>query len=277
MRRFIVLSVLIVCACAVSAFAQNKVVFDNQSGEPALVKLIGPTQREVEVPNGAKAGADAAAGRYTIKVKYDNPGKYRYSKGQEFEVTETSTAKSETTITLHKVVAGNYETEPISEQEFGQPIGPGQNTPRKVEPSGTPTGGCTLGELSLMKLPEKNAYGHDQYILKFKDQSKAHNPLEVLLSTDAPALGRSPFGGSNVSLRGPGRYVLVHASKHDSEKPTTNDCIVGDLHLKRLPEKAQDGDGWYVLEFTEAVKASWTFGTCLSADNRAVLIETYKR
>jgi hypothetical protein len=120
MKKVIAWSVLIVFACTVSAFAQNKVVFDNQSGEPALVKLIGPTQTEVEVPTGAKAGADAAAGRYVIKVRYGTPGKYRYSKGQEFEVKETTTTRSETTITLHKVVAGNYETEPISEDDFGR-------------------------------------------------------------------------------------------------------------------------------------------------------------
>src|SRR3989304_2658687 len=103
-------SVLIVCTYAVSALAQNKVVFDNQSGEPALVKLIGPTQAEVKVPNGAKVGADTLAGRYIIKVRYGTPGRYRYSKGEEFEVKETATTRSEITITLHKVVAGNYDS-----------------------------------------------------------------------------------------------------------------------------------------------------------------------
>ena len=119
MKNIVACSVLIVCVCAVSAFAQNKVTFDNQSGEPALVKLIGPTQAEVEVPNGAKAGADAAAGRYVIKVRYGMPGKYRYSKGEEFEVKETTTTRSQITITLHKVVDGNYESQPIGEAEFG--------------------------------------------------------------------------------------------------------------------------------------------------------------
>ena len=118
MKRIIAWSVSIVCALAVSAFGQNKVVFDNKSGEPALVKLIGPTQTEVEVANGAKVGADAAAGRYIIKVRYGTPEKYYYAKGQEFEVAETATTRSETTITLHKVVSGNYDSMPISEKEF---------------------------------------------------------------------------------------------------------------------------------------------------------------
>ena len=119
MKRFIAWSVLIVCACAVSAFAQNKIVFDNQSGEPALVKLIGPTQTEVDVPNRAKTGTDVAAGRYVIKVRYGTSGKYHYSKGEEFEVKGTATTRSKTTITLHKVVAGNYESTPISKDAFG--------------------------------------------------------------------------------------------------------------------------------------------------------------
>ena len=35
-----------------SVFAQNTVSFDNQSGEPALVKLIGATTSEIEVSDG---------------------------------------------------------------------------------------------------------------------------------------------------------------------------------------------------------------------------------
>lgn len=122
MRKFIVLSMLIVCLPVVSAWAQNKVVFDNQSGEPALVKLIGPTRTDVEVPSGAKAGADAAPGHYIIKVRYGTPGRFHYAKGQEFNVTETSQTWSKTTITLHKVNVWNYNSrpQPITENEFAQ-------------------------------------------------------------------------------------------------------------------------------------------------------------
>ena len=119
MRMFVVGFVAVVCGLTVSAFGQNRIVFDNQSGDRALVKLVGPTQTEVDVPNGAKVGTDASAGRYVIKVRYGTPGNYSYSKGDEFTVTETATARTETTITLHKVVAGNYDARPISEAEFG--------------------------------------------------------------------------------------------------------------------------------------------------------------
>lgn len=142
MSKFAVGFVAVACAVTLSAFGQNRVVFDNQSGAPALVKLIGPTKTEVEVPQAAKAGVDAATGKYTIKVRYGMPGNYRYSKGQEFEVTETTSARSETTITLHKVVAGNYEAHPIAASEFGEdqpatrplkPVpAPSQEPPRMV-------------------------------------------------------------------------------------------------------------------------------------------------
>jgi len=120
MRKLLVGVVTVVWGLAFSSFGQNRVLFDNQSGDPAFVKLIGPTQTEVDVPNGTKVGTDAAAGRYVIKVRYGTPGRYHYSKGEEFEVTQTATTRSETTITLHKVLAGNYDTEPIGEKEFGE-------------------------------------------------------------------------------------------------------------------------------------------------------------
>jgi tetratricopeptide (TPR) repeat protein len=98
--------------------AQNSVSFDNQSGEPALVKLIGPTSNEIEVPDGTKQALQVLAGKYLIKVRYGVQGKFHYTKGQEFTVEETATTTSAITITLHRVVNGNYESTPISEQEF---------------------------------------------------------------------------------------------------------------------------------------------------------------
>jgi len=103
--------------------SQNKLVFDNQSGEPALVKLLGPAAAEVErpdveVPVGGRRGVAVQAGNFFVKIRYGVSGKYHYAKGQEFEITDTATTRSEVIITLHKVVAGNYESHPISENEF---------------------------------------------------------------------------------------------------------------------------------------------------------------
>lgn len=97
---------------------ENEVEFDNKSGKQALVKLIGSTMREVDVPINSKRSVTALPGTYYIMVRYGTPENYQYSKGEKFEVTETATMRSRTTITLHKVIDGNYDAKPISEGEF---------------------------------------------------------------------------------------------------------------------------------------------------------------
>lgn len=150
------MSLLIVLVSESAAFAQqNRVIFDNQSGEPALVKLIGPTSRDVEVPTGEKVGVSASAGRYLIKVRYGRPGKYRYSQGEEFEVKETPTTRSQITITLHKVVDGNYETEPISEDEFWQSPRPATPASGQQEKPATP---ASANEVSIVLAIDKNIW-----------------------------------------------------------------------------------------------------------------------
>jgi len=85
------------------------ITFDNQSGEPALVRLVGSTRAEVYVPNGGRNSIHrVAAGHYVIHVRYGAPGHYRYAEGDAFNVTGTATSYSRVTITLHTVTAGNY-------------------------------------------------------------------------------------------------------------------------------------------------------------------------
>jgi hypothetical protein len=110
---------LLAMLSVLNAGAANTITFDNQSGKPALVKLVGPTAATVAVANGAKQTTNAAAGHYTIKVRYGTPGAYAYSKGDEFDVKQMANSESAITITLHAVVNGNYGTRPISEKEFG--------------------------------------------------------------------------------------------------------------------------------------------------------------
>lgn len=109
---------MLLIATAFNGMAQNTVAFYNLSGEPALVRLIGPSAQNVAVPHTAKRSVEAEAGTYYIKVRYGTPGTYSYSRGDPFEVTETETEYSATTITLHKVLDGNYESRPISEVDF---------------------------------------------------------------------------------------------------------------------------------------------------------------
>jgi|GEM_PF-2765183 len=101
----------------------NTITFDNQAGEYALVKLVGPTLTSIEVPNGEKRTVHAAKGEYYILTRYGkDPKKYKFSKGETFEVTQSKTEYSKTTITLYPVIDGNYSTTPISKEDFDNTI-----------------------------------------------------------------------------------------------------------------------------------------------------------
>lgn len=118
---------------------RGSITFDNQSGEPALVKLVGPTTQAVEVPNGEKRTVNVAAGEYYLLARYGaDPKRYIYSRGDPFKVEETATRYSVITITLHKVVGGNYPTHPTSAEEFDRAFA-GSKEPQvsKESPSGT--------------------------------------------------------------------------------------------------------------------------------------------
>ena len=99
----------------------NTITFDNQAGEYALVKLVGPTLTSIEVPNGEKRTVHAAKGEYYILTRYGtNPNHYKFSKGETFEVTQSKTEYSITTIILYPVIDGNYSTTPITSDEFSK-------------------------------------------------------------------------------------------------------------------------------------------------------------
>ena len=98
------------------------ITFNNRSGETALVKLIGPSKLTAEVPTGQTRTVNAAGGQYYIVTRYgQSADRYTYAKGDPFQVTQTPTQHSVITITLHKVVNGNYATHPVSAQEFDKP------------------------------------------------------------------------------------------------------------------------------------------------------------
>jgi hypothetical protein len=96
-----------------------QITFDNKSGQPALVKLVGPTHRAVQVPDRQERMVTATGGQYYILTRYgDDPEHYTYSRGDAFTVLQTSRGYSVIRITLHTVVNGNYYTNPISASEF---------------------------------------------------------------------------------------------------------------------------------------------------------------
>lgn len=97
----------------------NTITFDNQSGKQALVKVVGPTSRSIAVPDGETRTVNVTSGEYYILIRYGSePEDYQYRKGDPFRVVQTSTKYTAITITLHKVIGGDYETHPVSRKEF---------------------------------------------------------------------------------------------------------------------------------------------------------------
>jgi hypothetical protein len=113
--------VLLISTASYAQKPRATITFDDRSGEPALVKVIGPSRHLVDVPNARKRNVRVVGGQYHIVTRYGtSPDRYRYSRGDRFKVTQTATRYSRITITLHKVVGGNYPTHPISAKEFEQ-------------------------------------------------------------------------------------------------------------------------------------------------------------
>lgn len=94
------------------------ITFQNQSGDDALVRLEGPTAQLVPVSDSGARKVEVSGGTYRIFVRYGRLGKYRYTKGRSFSVTETAYQVSDIYITLHTVPGGNYESGSSSETEF---------------------------------------------------------------------------------------------------------------------------------------------------------------
>lgn len=99
--------------------APNKIIFDNQSGQNAIVKLIGSTTLVVKVPKQVKKTVRAAEGDYYILVRYgDSAKEYTYTKSDRFAVTQTGDQYSIITFTLYRTRGGDFNVTPVSQEEF---------------------------------------------------------------------------------------------------------------------------------------------------------------
>jgi len=99
---------------------KNFLTFINKSGETALVKLVGPTRNVVQVAHNKEKMVRISSGVYRIFVRYGEPGRYRYSKGESFEIEDVPNGNIKAQLTLHGVVDGNYSVSPTDENEFSQ-------------------------------------------------------------------------------------------------------------------------------------------------------------
>ncbi|UCE62568.1 MAG: hypothetical protein JSU59_06665 [Nitrospirota bacterium] len=99
--------------------APHKIIFDNQSGQNALVKLIGSTKLVVKVPKQRKKTVHAAEGDYYILVRYgDSIKDFTYTKSDPFAVTQSGDQYSIITFTLYRTRGGDFNVTPVSPEEF---------------------------------------------------------------------------------------------------------------------------------------------------------------
>jgi len=135
-----VFAVLFLCMCTTipwylpfgpspaEAGGKNTLNLDNKSGEDAIVRVFDEESSrriaEARVPTGRKHGTSVPDGRYYIVVKYipqpkqDGKASPTYAKGDPFTIRPPAGKRSVVTITLHKVVNGNYSTVPTDEKAF---------------------------------------------------------------------------------------------------------------------------------------------------------------
>jgi hypothetical protein len=120
-RRILSVSLTVLGLLLCAAGQDNdspRITFINASGEKCLVKLVGPTSVFVDVPNATQRAIAVRGGTYYILTRYGEAGHFRYTRGDPFDVTETPYSVSDISITLHKVVGGNYRTKPDSGRDF---------------------------------------------------------------------------------------------------------------------------------------------------------------
>ena len=97
----------------------HKIIFDNQSGQNAVVRVIGPTKLVARVPKQRKKTVHVAAGDYYILVRYgDSEKDFTYTKSDPFAVTQPEGRYSIITFTLYRTKGGDFNVLPISPEEF---------------------------------------------------------------------------------------------------------------------------------------------------------------
>lgn len=220
--RTLVVGLLLAAAGVGQQVQHSRVTFDNQSGERAVVKLVGPGAQAVEVPNAEKRTVNLAPGEYYLLVRYGaDPQRQTYLRGNSFKVEEKPPHVSVITITLHKVAGGSYLTKPTSREEFDKAEIPDAELPadrsslrRVTESSSKPAsvtgrvvGVALEGELlnserevslTLLRLKGLNEKGEPEVEVSIKNGE-----------IDAPNAKAGTTGGFTFTHVQTGQYVVM--------------------------------------------------------------------
>ncbi len=97
----------------------NVLAIQNDSGQFALVKTVGPTRAVAKIPLDQKKTIRLAPGEYYILVRIGfAPKEYIYTKGEPFTIKEEEDKFSLTTVTLHRIISGMKNPHEVSGEEF---------------------------------------------------------------------------------------------------------------------------------------------------------------
>ena len=102
---------------------RNTIILANQSGQNAVVRVVGSTRVTVRIAKQQKKTVRVAEGEYYLLARYgDSDKEYTYTKSNPFLVTESDTQFSIVTFTLHRRAEGDFHTIAIPEEEFENPV-----------------------------------------------------------------------------------------------------------------------------------------------------------
>jgi hypothetical protein len=116
--------ILVFCPTGVALLPQedqesNRIIFENQSGQLAMVKLVGPSSQSLSVRNGQNRTVVVQPGEYYFLVRYGAAaGQFSYRKSARFSVDAEPGKVTQVSVTLHTVAGGNFSTKPSSAREF---------------------------------------------------------------------------------------------------------------------------------------------------------------
>ena len=189
----------------------NTITLINSSGENAFVKVVGPTELQVQIPKNKNQILNVSAGKYYILVRYGtNTKNFTYIKGEPFKIEQNDKEYTAIEITLSKNFGGNYGSSLSTSDEFNQQNNPPDSGKEVIiDNSNNPNDpGLKTNELLVTSIP----LGLKIYFAMDTDTIGTRKKVNSLrIETSHPLLDTTNFKGLTPVILGnikPGKYLL---------------------------------------------------------------------
>lgn len=123
MKTIIIAALFFISVLCQYVLAQNTVTLVNQSKEVALVKMVGPVTKNVEVATGSYGSAYLPDGVYLLKLRLGGPAKYQYAEGPPVRMEHSEVVRAVTKITLPQSIVADSDWRTISSNDFSSTSG----------------------------------------------------------------------------------------------------------------------------------------------------------